>query len=172
MDEKKQGISRRDFAKVGLGAAALTFAGAKMVSASGNEFNDLFKFEVKNMIPMKAPNSHLVIGKSKIKLYKDKTTLYIDRYVELNGCASLIMQVCNGVYSCENILLGTANIYGVSPSSIENKIYEFLKQLFDEGYICFVSNNLLSGPEKKSGKGLIIRETNDPIPKITKIAKK
>lgn len=169
MDEKKQGISRRDFAKrVGLGAAALTFAGSKMVSASGNEFSNLFNFEFKNMIPMKAPNSHLIIGKRKIKLYKDKTKLYIDKYVELNGCALLIMQVCNGMHSCENILLGTADIYNVSPSSIENNIYEFLKHLFDEGYICFVSNNLLSGPEKKSGKGLVIRDTNDPIPKITK----
>lgn len=167
MDEKKHGISRRDFAKrVGLGAAALTFAGSKMVSASGNGFNDSFNFEFKNMIPMRAPNSQLVIEKKRIKLYKDKVGLYFDRYVELNGCASLVMQVCNGMYSCENILLGTADVYKTPHLSIENNIYEFIKYLFDEGYICFVSTKLLSGPEKKRGKGLVIRETSDPIPRI------
>lgn len=167
MDEKNTGISRRNFAKgVGLGVAALSFAGAKVANASLAVPQDEFNFAVKNMFPMKSQNSQLVIGRKKIKFYKDQSRLYVDKCIELNGCAGLIAQVCNGTYNCETILQGTADIYGVPHESIRDNVYEFLRFLFYEGYICFVSNNLLSKSEKRKGKGLIVREKNDPLPKV------
>jgi hypothetical protein len=162
IEAREGGLSRREFAKrVGVGAAAVSLFIPKLANAATDprgEKSIEFEYLLTNPMPIMTDSSSLIIGKNgTIKLYKDKSGLSIDQYLELSEAASLIVQTCKGHVDIEVILDIFANYYSTSKESIRGSVISFIKYLFEEGYLTFGSAKVLTGPDRIRGRGIITR---------------
>jgi hypothetical protein len=159
MEEKNVGLTRREFAKtVGVGTAVATLALPVIAGAAGDEYRDVkkgareFAFVTKTPFPKLLDGCAVIYGEKTARLYKNKINLTADRYLELNGMAAEVVQMCNGGIPFEQVVDTLAHFHESSVGQVEPGVFGFLRYLFEEGYVCFVSEKFWT--RKKRGGGL------------------
>lgn len=177
--EEKTGITRRNFTKmIGAGTAAAAVA-IPAFSGNANAFGfkkkvkdnrppapvyqggqEGFSFISETPFPMRVAESNIVFGKKTAKLYKNTRNLKMDKYIELNAMATVVAELCNGAPHFDEIVNITAEIHNVSRNSIHNKALSFIKYLYTEGYICFVSEKALV-THKKLGSSIVVLDPSE-----------
>jgi len=184
MAEEKKGLTRREFAKkVGIGTVAASLAIPALsskASADGQskKLNEArpsapvypggqkdFEFISVTPFPMMVAESNVIYGKKTSKVYKDDRSLKADIYIELNGMATVIVELCNGGPHFDEIVNIVAEIYNVDGSEVKGSVLSFIKFLFEEGYICFVSEKAIP-PYKKQGGGITVPDDKEPKIKV------
>ncbi|MDH3997338.1 MAG: PqqD family protein [Desulfuromonadales bacterium] len=166
MSEEKSGMSRREFATATGASVALgaLFAPNMLSAATSQEVSqhsgvDLVALEDK-FLPLKAPESHMVFQKNAVLFFRNKGDLTINKYLKLNGPASMVVQLCNGEVTLEEIAIMISESYPISESEAKANVIKIVDYLYEQGYLCFVSNAYLTSHERKYNKGLILRETS------------
>lgn len=173
-------MTRREFGKkIGVGAAAVSLAIPALTRNSNAADNKSskrmerpaaithpggqkgFEFVIVTPYPMMVAESKLIFGENSTRLYKDDRSLLMDKFLELNGMATVVVQLCNGGPYFDEIVNITAEIFNVSRNSISDSVFAFVKFLYEKGYVSFVSENAIP-PQKRNGGGITVPSDKEP----------
>lgn len=160
MNLQKLKVNRRGFA---LGAAGLMATTALSISGTAHAFmpespiapQEGMHFVITNLYPKK--NEKAIIkdtnNKNRMALYKNPEDLENDKYIEVNGMALMVFQLCHGNRKFDKIVSTIAAFYEVNEYEFQEKVYNYLNFLYEQGFITFGSPEALSETEKKKGRG-------------------
>jgi len=169
---EKAGLTRREFAKtIGAGTMVATLALPVIAGAAGGaddrevkKGGQEFLFVTRTPFPKLLDGCAVIYGEKTARLYKNKRNLTEDRYLELNGMAAEVVQMCDGGIPFEQIVDTLAHFHESSVEQVEPGVFGFLRYLFEEGYVCFVSEKFWT--RKKRGGGLRMLDCDDKIIRI------
>ncbi len=161
MNLRNLSMNRRGFA---VGAAGLAAAVAMGMPGTSRAFmpespithQDGMNFVITNLCPKKNENAIIkdTKNKNRIAIYKNQEDLENNNYIEVNGMACMVFQLCHGNRKFDEIVSVVAGFYKVNEYEFQEKVFNFLNYLYEQGFISFASPEILSETEKKKGKGV------------------
>lgn len=161
-------VNRRDFTKnIAASAAAMmlvlpgtTFA---FTPTSTIEYQDGLHFIITNLFPKIRQGYRIDVDAKSgtAKVYKNEDEFNKGRYIQINGMALMVLELCYGHLRYSDIIRNISFFYEVNPYEIEEGVFKYMMFLYEEGYIVFGSANILAGEECKRGYGADFVGKND-----------
>jgi len=161
-------ITRRLFFKVGCACMAVMPLSIHGIANSHENVgeNDAFRVMTNNGNPI-MPSDFVIKFKGKdgnIEVNKyDKNGRKIKRSLVVNGRAATILQFCRGHLSSQKIVELYSKVYNEDPEKNSESVLNYIKFLFDNGFIVFAASGFLSEEELVTGKGITVPKDELPF---------